>query len=180
LKRSRILLIITAAIVLSAPSVFAVDRFDVTGFWIITDEFSAAKTRRVMAVYEYDGLMYGRLICEIDKSGLILDDIYQQKNRMSRLVGKPPVMGLDIVYSLEKKDDEYGGGKVMNASDPQKKPNIYDCEIWRDGDVLKLRGKLLFIGGTRSWDRFDSTDFPDGFAVPDYRSFTPTVPSVAE
>ncbi len=162
---------------LSAPSVFAADRFDVTGFWIITDEFSAAKTRRVMAVYEYEGLMYGRLICELDTSGRILDDIYQQTNRMSKLVGEPPIMGLDIVYNLEKRDDGYGGGKVMNASDPRKKPNVYDCEIWRDGEVLKLRGKLLFIGGTRAWDLFEPGEFPEGFAVPDYRTFVPSIPA---
>lgn len=176
MRRGILFLMILCAAVLFVPSVFAAGPTDVVGLWkTIDDETGVAKA--VIAIYEYQGKIFGRVICSYDDEGKTIDDdMYQQKERSPFLVGDPAFNGLDIIWDLEKRGDKYAKGKIMDPGDKEKKPRIYDSEMWREGDTLTVRGKILFIGRNQTWHLFNPADFPPGFEVPDYKNFVPTIP----
>lgn len=107
----------------------------VFGFWTtIDDETKEAKS--VVRIYEYKGKVYGRVV-----------DILKNKNARAKLPGSPEIIGLDIIWDLEKDGDEYNGGEIL---DPQK-GKVYGCAIWREGDNLIVRGKIAFFGRNQTW-----------------------------
>ena len=52
-----------------------------------------------------------------------------------------------------KKGDKYTNGEIL---DP-KKGKVYDCDLWREGDKLIVRGKIAFLGRNQTWE--PNTDF---------------------
>jgi len=178
MKRGKFLLLILLMAGLLIPSVFAVDFSDVTGLWkTIDDETGVAKA--VIAIYEYQGKIFGRVLCSFDDTGTFIDDdMYQQIKTSPFLVGEPAFNGMDIIWDLEKKGKKFAKGKIMDPGDSEVKPRIYDSEIWREGNKLIVRGKILFIGRNQEWYPFDPKDFPAGFVIPDYENFVPEIPEV--
>ena len=160
------------------PSVFAADSTDVLGLWkTIDDETGVAKA--VIAIYEYQGKIFGRVLCSFDDAGeTIDDDMYRQIKTSPFLVGDPAFNGLDIIWDLEKRGNKFGRGKIMDPGDSDVKPRIYDSEMWREGNKLIVRGKILFIGRNQTWYLFDPKYFPAGFVVPDYENFVPDIPEL--
>lgn len=150
---------------------------DVVGLWKTIDD-ETGDPQGVVAIYEYRGKIYGRVICSFDEDGVIEDDIYQQKETSPFLKGNPPFNGLDIIWDMKAKGDRYKSGKIMDPGDDVEEPAIYDCEIWREGDSLIVRGKILFFGRNQTWYPMKESEFPDGFVIPDYRSFVPTIPEI--
>ena len=107
----------------------------VVGFWTtIDDETKEAKS--VVQIYEYQGKIYGRVV-----------DVLTDKEARAKLPGSPKIIGLDIIWDLEKDGDEYNDGEIL---DPQK-GKVYGCAIWRDGDNLIVRGKIAFFGRNQTW-----------------------------
>lgn len=178
MRRFRVFLMVFFIAGLVIPSAFAADSLDVTGLWkTIDDETGVAKA--VIAIYEYRGKIYGRVICSFDDEGKTIDDdMYQQRERSPFLVGEPAFNGLDIIWDLQKKGDKWAKGKIMDPGDKETKPRTYDSEIWREGDTLIVRGKILFIGRNQTWHLFNPADFPAGFVIPDYEDFVPKIPEV--
>lgn len=108
---------------------------DVIGLWTtIDDETKEAKS--VVQVYEYQGKVYGRVV-----------ELLKDKNAKAKIKGNPAILGMDIIWDLEKEGETYSGGKVL---DPQK-GKVYGCEIWRDGKNLVVRGKIAFLGRNQTW-----------------------------
>lgn len=52
-----------------------------------------------------------------------------------------------IIRNLEKKGNEFKGGDIL---DP-KNGKIYDCKLWVENGVLKVRGYVAFLYRTQSW-----------------------------
>lgn len=123
------------ALILILGNVFAWANEGVFGFWTtIDDETKEAKS--VVQIYEYKGKVYGRVV-----------DLLKNKNATAKLPGSPKILGLDIIWDLEKDGDEYNDGEIL---DPQK-GKVYGCEIWRDGENLIVRGKIAFFGRNQTW-----------------------------
>lgn len=120
------------SLILSATFAFA---NDVVGFWTtIDDETKEAKS--IVQIYEYEGKIYGRVV-----------DILKDKNATAKLPGSPKIIGLDIIWNLEKDGNEFNGGKIL---DPQK-GKVYGCAVWRSGENLIVRGKIAFFGRNQTW-----------------------------
>ena len=108
---------------------------NITGYWTtIDDETKEAKS--VVQVYEYKGKYYGRVV-----------ELLQNPGAKARIKGSPSIKGLTIIWDLEKDDDSYSGGEIL---DPQK-GKVYGCEMWRDGENLIVRGKIAFLGRNQTW-----------------------------
>lgn len=60
-----------------------------------------------------------------------------------------PIAGMVIITGLQADEDEWKGGRVV---DPET-GNEYDCKLWLDGEVLKIKAGFGFIGQTREWQR---------------------------
>ena len=107
----------------------------ITGFWTtIDDETNTPKS--VVRIYEYQGKYYGRVV-----------ELFQNKEAVAKLPDTPKIKGLDVIWDLEQKGNEYKGGEIL---DP-KKGKVYGCEIWREGDDLIVRGKIAFLGRNQTW-----------------------------
>ena len=101
----------------------------------------------VIEVYQKDGKAFAKII-EIknpDRKTAVCD-LCEGKNK------DKPILGLNILTGLEKDDDEWSGGKIL---DPRN-GKIYKCYIKLEGNKkLKIRGYMGFalIGKTAYWER---------------------------
>ena len=119
--------------ILLSTNVFASD--SITGFWTtIDDETITAKS--VVQIYEYEGKYFGRIV-----------DLLKNKNAVAKLPNSPKILGLDIIWNLQKDGAKYVGGNIL---DPQK-GKVYGCEVKRDGANLIVRGKIAFLGRNQTW-----------------------------
>ena len=176
-RKSVVVLMIVLFAVLVPAAAFAAD--DITGLWkTIDDETGNAKA--VIAVYEYGGKVYGRVIASFDDDGKYIDDdMYRQINRSPYLVGEPAFNALTIIWDMKDKGRKWAGGKIMDPGDTEdKRPSIYDCEMWKEGRNLVVRGQILFFGRNQTWLPMKNSEFPQGFNVPDWKRFRPEIPKI--
>lgn len=123
----------------------------IVGYWTtIDDETKQAKS--VVQIYEYQGKYYGRVV-----------ELLQNKEATAKLPGNPKILGLDIIWDLEKDDDSYSGGEILDPT----KGKVYGCEIWREGKNLIVRGKIAFLGRNQTW-------LPNTTFKPKQKSAAPT------
>lgn len=146
---------------------------DVVGFWKTVDEQSG-KPRSIVAIYEYEGKYYGRLIETFDDYGNIQDTINAPKVRAPGVKGNPYYSGLDFIWGLQENGSKYTGGKIM---DPEK-GKIYGAEMWTEDGNLIVRGKILFFGRNQVWPPATIADFPPNFKKPDLTAMVPSIPEV--
>jgi uncharacterized protein (DUF2147 family) len=146
---------ITTAVV-SVCALVAQATANVEGFWTTIDD-STGEAKSVVQVYKHNGKVYGRVV-----------ELLLNKTATAKIPGNPSTLGLDIIWGLEKDGNEYNGGKVL---DPEK-GSVYRCSMWRDGDTLKMRGKLGIFFRTQTWKK-NTTFKPASSAAP-----TPKIPKV--
>ncbi len=109
---------------------------DVEGYWTtIDDETNTAKS--VVRIYEYQGKIYGRVV-----------ELFKNKQAVAKLPDSPLVKGLDVIWDMEKKDNKYTNGKILDPTTGK----VYACDLWRDGDKLIVRGKIAFLGRNQTWE----------------------------
>ncbi len=143
----------------------------IEGFWKTINEDGVAQS--VIAIYEYGGLYYGRIIATFDESGKFSDSIYNPQKRAPGVVGERYYSGLDIIWFLRNRGIKFKG-KIL---DPQK-GDIYNSEVWTENGNLVVRGKLMMFGRSQTWLPMLPADFPKGFKIPDLKSFVPDIPEV--
>ncbi len=144
----------------------------ITGLWKSRDQKSD-KPRSLVAVYEYQGTYYGRMLATYDDNGKIQDTILEQKDRAKGIVGHPPYCGMDFVYNVKKeKDSDRYAGKIV---DPQE-GEVYKVKLWRKGEDLIVRGELWIFGKNMPWHPASKNDLPKGFSMGEIKEFVPVVP----
>jgi hypothetical protein len=142
---------------------------DISGFY---KSFSDDKKPQcVFGLYEHDGVFYGRIIGTYNDEGVLDDTIYNPEGRAKGVQGNPFTCGLDIVFNLIDGGNKFSG-KII-APDSGK---IYRCDMWKEGDDVILRGKLLIFGKNITWYGTKASDFPKDFKLPDMSKFVPNVP----
>ncbi|MFA6929073.1 MAG: DUF2147 domain-containing protein [Lentisphaeria bacterium] len=145
------------------------------GFWKIIDD-ETGRLRSIIAVYPYQGRLYGRLIITFDEQEKPKDTIYAQKTRAEKLPDKPYMAGLDIIWNMEKDTakQRWHKGKIL---DP-KKGKVYSSEITWDAQSQRLvvRGKIGPFGRNQYWIKAVDKDFPEGFVLPDTKQWVPEIP----
>lgn len=144
---------------------------EIVGFWKTVNE-KTMKPESVIAIYQYHGQYFGRIMLTYDNDGAVQDTIYQPKKRASGVVGNPYYVGMDIIWGLKKEGDKYKDGSIL---DPEK-GYIYGAEAWKQGEKLIVRGKLLMFGRNQTWPPAEESDFPEGFRKPDLTALTPLIP----
>ena len=143
----------------------------IAGFWKTIDD-KTGQARCVVAVYDYQGKYYGRMIGSYDDKGEMTDTIYSPKGRAPGVLGSPFYSGLDFIWDLANEGNERYRGRIM---DPEK-GDIYKAELWVKNNNLIVRGELLFFGRNQTWLPALRTDFPKGFKIPDTSKFVPVIP----
>jgi uncharacterized protein (DUF2147 family) len=148
-------------------SLFSSD--DIQGYWKTVNEEGLAQT--IIAIYQYEGLCYGRIMAIFNKDGSIEESIYHPIQRAPGVIGQPYYCGLDIIWFLQQMGPKFKG-KIL---DPQK-GDIYASEVWIDKGDLIVRGKLLFFGRSQRWFALNAKDIPANFTLPDLNTLVPSIP----
>jgi uncharacterized protein (DUF2147 family) len=146
---------------------------EIIGFWKTVDEHTS-KVQSVVAIYQYQGKYYGRIIATYDQSGKMADSIYAPKERAPGVKGHPYYAGLDIIYDIQKEGDRYKEGKII---DPEQGKE-YDAELWLQDGNLIVRGEILVFGRNQTWPPAQESDFPPDFKKPDLTQLVPRIPQL--
>lgn len=145
---------------------------DVCGFWKTVDK-KRGFTTSVIAVYEYEGKIYGQVIIGNDeKTGALIDTFYDPVQVAEKLKSKPFLERINIFWGLEPRGEKYGGGTVFDPRTGWR----FACELWTEDGFLVLRGLIGPFGKNVLFHPAVDADFPPGFLVPDLGSFVPVVP----
>ncbi len=118
------------------------------GKWNSFDE-ETKKIESVIEIYEKNGKAFAKI--------LKITDPERQEATCFKCKGKrkdQPILGMDILTGLQKKKDEWSGGKILDPKNGKE----YKCYIkLLDKNTLKLRGYIGFslLGRTAIWKRAD-------------------------
>lgn len=141
---------------------------DIVGFWKTVNEDGVAQS--IIAVYDYEGIRYGRIIATFGDDGKVDDSIYKPKKRAPGLEGEPYYSGLDIIWDLQDAGSSYMG----TIMDPEK-GKTYNAELWVKNDALKVKGSLFVFSRTQTWFPVTKEDLPKGFKLPNMKKFVPNI-----
>lgn len=135
-------LIIIALVVLSFQSLTAQD---ILGKWRSIDD-ETGEPKSIVNLYEKDGKLFGDII-EIlnpDRQDAVCD-------KCEGKLKDKPVLGMTIIENMEKDDDVYEDGTIVNPSTGKQ----YKCRL-KIGDSpnqLQVRGYVAFFYKTQYWER---------------------------
>jgi len=146
---------------------------DVVGFWKTIDD-KTGRQESLIAIYEYQGKYYGRIIVTYDEEGGFRDSIENPVTRAPGVKGNPFYSGMDIIWDMEPKGTRYVDGSIL---DPQR-GKIYNSKMWPDNGNLVVRGEFLFFGKNQTWLPAQERDFPPGFRKPNLTALVPKIPQV--
>ncbi|AQS93308.1 hypothetical protein BXQ17_04090 [Polaribacter sp. BM10] len=125
--------------------VLSINSQTIFGKWNSKNE--AGTVDSVLEVYEKNGKAYAKVVEILNparKNALCVDCEGEYKDN--------PILGLDILSGLEKDDDEWSGGQII---DPRN-GKTYKCYIKLvNANKLKLRGYIgvSLFGKTAYWER---------------------------
>ncbi len=155
MKYIKILGILTT--ILSPMATLAATPF-VGMYQTIDDETN--KPKSIVALYEYQDKLSGRIVALYDTDGTISETPSAPVRIASNVDGTPKYIGLDIIWDMQWNGDdaEYTGGKIMDPASGK----IYSSVIWQDSDKTKLRvrGKIGPFGRTQTWNVLNASDLP--------------------
>lgn len=127
-------------------TVFYAQTHKIIGKWKSIDD-ETGKALSIIEIFEKGGKIYGKvyeILEEKDKKKLCVYCEGEDKNK--------PIQGLIVIKGLNKKGNEYKGGKIL---DP-KSGKVYNCTInLEEKDKLKVRGfiGISLFGRTQYWYR---------------------------
>lgn len=116
---------------------------DIVGVWkTIDDDTGEAKSH--VEIYKQNGKYYGKVIKILneDKADAVCEECDENDPRYNQ-----PILGMVIVKDLEKDDDEYEDGTILDPNNG----SVYDCTMWLEDGNLKVRGYWGFLYRTQTW-----------------------------
>lgn len=119
------------------------------GRWKTIDD-ETGKPKSIVVIWEEKGKLYGSIDTLIPQPG---DEENPKCDKCEGDRKDKPIKGMTIMWDLEKDDDEWSGGQIL---DP-KNGKTYKCtiEVVDNGARLKVRGYIGFslIGRSQYWLR---------------------------
>lgn len=114
----------------------------IVGKWKTIDD-STGEPKSVVEIVLKDNKLYGtviELVGTSDPDATCEDCKGELKDQ--------PVLGMQIINGLTLDDDEWvGDDGILDPGNGK----TYDVKIWREGDVLKVRGYIGFVYRTQEW-----------------------------
>lgn len=133
---------------LVAGSITSAYSQSVLGKWKTIDD-ETGEPKSIVEIYENGDQVYGKIVEILNKN--------KQDAKCTECEGtnkNKPILGMVIIEGLEKEDDAYEGGTIL---DPNKGKE-YKCKIWVDEDnnnKLNVRGYIAFLFRTQEWFRVE-------------------------
>jgi len=117
------------------------------GRWTTMDD-KTGKPRSIVEIAERKGRLYGRVLKLVNLAPG--EDPAPKCDKCEGARKDQPVVGMEILWNLERDDDEWEGGRIL---DPET-GKVYRCTLWLDGpDRLKVRGHWGVFYRTQTWHR---------------------------
>lgn len=116
---------------------------DIVGKWKTIDD-EDGKPRSVVEIYKQGDKYFGKIVDIFYRPGEPLDPVCDKCTDDRK--GKK-VIGMVIIRNLEKKGNEFKGGDILDPNNGK----IYDCKLWIENGVLKVRGYIAFLYRTQNW-----------------------------
>ncbi len=117
------------------------------GVWKTIDD-KTGKARSLVTIWEHKGKIYGKVSKLFDP-----EEPNPKCDKCEGALKNKPVVGMTILRGLEKDDDEWTGGTIL---DPES-GSVYKCyvEVVNGGKKLKVRGYIgiSLVGRTQHWVR---------------------------
>ncbi|CCB86047.1 MULTISPECIES: DUF2147 domain-containing protein [Parachlamydia] len=158
-------------LMISINSTYAID--EVQGFWKSVDD-ETGRIQSIVAIYEYEGKYFGRIIATYGHNGEIADSIESPKTRAAGVQGNPFFSGMDIMWNLKKNGEKYTDGKILDPDHGR----VYDAQMWPKNGNLIVRGQIFFFGRNQTWLPVAEHDFPRELKKPDLKELVPVIPKV--
>ena len=142
---------LTHSLVLVIAGIFFVGQVQAQsplGTWKTIDDVEK-RAKSLLEIYEVNGKLHGKVIKTFPGPD---DDPNPICDQCSGAKKNKPIIGMEIMWDLEKDGDEWEGGKIM---DPEN-GKVYDCYIELVNPTkLKVRGFIGFslLGRTQYWYR---------------------------
>lgn len=136
---------LTAMVLVLAVSISAQAQ-SIVGKWKTIDD-NTGKEKSIIEIYEKGGKYYGKVTKLLNPS--------KADPKCDNCTGTDkgkPIVGLVIIKDLEKKGNEYSGGKI---TDPESGKE-YKCTVKLNGtDKLDVRGYvgISLLGRTQTWQK---------------------------
>lgn len=118
----------------------------VVGKWKTIDE--SGKETSIIEIFGRKGKIYGKVLEIFPGPNDQKDPVCEKCDKDDPRYNKK-VIGMEIILGLEKDDDAYSNGTIL---DP-KNGKVYDCKIWIEGSELKVRGYLGPFFRTQTWKK---------------------------
>jgi uncharacterized protein (DUF2147 family) len=127
---------------------------DSAGIWKTIDDETGV-TKSLVEIYKKGNTYNAKIVKLLDKQTLLnmgekrFEDILCKKCPLDH--GKnEKLLGLEIIWDMQKTARKYKGGKVMDPADGK----TYSCTMWmEDENTLKVRGWLTILYRTQTWYR---------------------------
>ncbi|BAO56485.1 DUF2147 domain-containing protein [Nonlabens marinus] len=120
---------------------------DVTGKWKTIDE-NSGEVKSHVEIYKKGDSYYGKVLKVLAKDAPENPKCVECEGKLK----DQPIEGMVIIKDLKKQGKMYKEGTVI---DPENGKS-YDCKIWLNEDnpdVLMVRGYVLFLYRTQTWER---------------------------
>jgi hypothetical protein len=147
----------------------------IEGYWAKLNDNQTPRT--IFAIYYYKGIYYGRIIATFNKEGVLHETIStKDKDKALGVIDCPPIIGLDLIWGLEKTDTKCINGKILDPVEG----NTYKAEAWIDknGDLI-FRGKFLLFWKDMTWKRV-SKELLEHYKIEytDLNNIIPSLPKI--
>ncbi len=131
--------------IVSITAAFTCQAQNVIGKWKTVDD-ETNETKSIVEIFKKGNKLHGKIIAITDKDrqDAVCEECEDDDPRKNQ-----PILGMEIIKGLEKDDDEWNGGTVL---DPEN-GKVYKCKIWIEGKNLIIRGYIGFslIGRSQTW-----------------------------
>jgi len=119
---------------------------DIFGKWTTVDDKTNEK-KSIIEIFKRDGKVFGKIIEIFDASKRDFPCIQCKGADYNK-----PILGLEIIKNMEKEDNFYRNGTVVNPENGK----VYKLRLALDennSDLLQVRGYIGFFYQTQYWER---------------------------
>lgn len=125
----------------SIQSLFAQDIF---GKWRTIDD-ETGEPKSIVNIYEKNGKVYGDIVEVLNP-----DKVNSVCSKCEGELKDQPILGMTIINDMEKDDEVYENGTIVNPSSGK----TYTCRLKLEApEKLQVRGYVAFFYKTQYWER---------------------------
>ena len=116
----------------------------ITGTWKTYDDETGTAKSHVKIWKGTDDKYYGKIIKLLDA-----DDQSEVCSKCEGNKKDQPIIGMVIIDGLEKDDEEYEDGTILDPNNGK----VYDCKLWLEDGKLQVRVYWGWFYRTQTWEK---------------------------